>query len=784
VGKAFRPILLIALALCMGPQTRGIVWGDPVNADPAALPALEYPSALLDLHDADGSCWTGMDAAGAFPARVVPEEWLVGPPPSQESALTLPTDHWVELAFSGRLAAGDGNDILLVETGKAGEQALLFVTDGADQEYLLDKVVVENSSRQDLSRLGFDLDGVVLPFVPRAVRVVALDLGGQSPGFDLGNMQARVSHECGPKAGCPNPVSGAAGVSPYTKLTWTPGSAGNEQVIYFGEVASEVGAAAARVRYPLPPGDVNTFEPAALGLGRTYYWRVDEVRDQESGVGDQGSQTDSLPPARGDVWSFTVADHLVIDDFEAYDLQKHFLYETWQTRGWAGVSIEQGIVRSCRQSMSVHYHYDATWFSEIARVFETPQDWAYPQAEVLQILVRGTAGNGVRGGVMYLTLTDGHTEQTVPYAGDLGFLADPRWNAWRIALADFDRIDLAHVASIAIGLRSPTADPLDRGIGTIYIDDITLHPALCLQNRDPAGAEGRPQADLTADCRVDFRDLQRLAQDWLHDRTRIVAVAAPNEPTLWYDFDGDATDLVGTADGHIHGRCNFISGVYGLAIDFTSQGDTVTIPEAASVFSHAREAITIAFWQRGYDSTHLNDTVCCSNYVYGQSNPALAIHLGCWRNPGQYRWDCGFPWSFESRLAGRHRDKTEWAGRWNHWAFTKDIRVGPDGHKGRMEIYLNGELYDRREGTDTPIAGITSFEIGTGWYGRYDGVIDDFRIYDYALSPAEVAHVATRGTGIFPQGPDSVADLNGDGTVNLRDLATLATQWLQSDLWP
>ena len=183
----------------------------------------------------------------------------------------------------------------------------------------------------------------------------------------------------------------------------------------------------------------------------------------------------------------------------------------------------------------------------------------------------------------------------------------------------------------------------------------------------------------------------------------------PKDPVLWYEFDGNADDRMGRAHGQIQGRCNFVQGVYGQAIHFISQGDAVMIPQAASAFAGIREAITIAFWQKGDDSGHLNDTLFCSNYVYGQSNPAIAIHLGCWRNPGQYRWDCGFPWSFENRLAGRHRDKSEWTGRWNHWAFTKDIRVGPDGEKGCMEIYLNGELYDRLTGTDTPITGITSF---------------------------------------------------------------------------
>jgi len=135
-------------------------------------------------------------------------------------------------------------------------------------------------------------------------------------------------------------------------------------------------------------------------------------------------------------------------------------------------------------------------------------------------------------------------------------------------------------------------------------------------------------------------------------------------------------------------------------------------------------------------------------------------------------------------VAGRHRDKSEWAGRWNHWAFTKDIRVGPEGEKGRMEIYLNGELYDSLTGTDTPITGITSFEIGSGWYGYYDGRIDDFQIFDYALAPAEIAYVATDGTGVFRHGSSSPADLDASGLVDLHDFSILATQWLQDGLWP
>lgn len=736
-------ILGMVLVLCAG----------AAGANP---PAFEYPSALLDAYDADGSCWTGMDAVGTFPVRVVPEQWLIGPPPSADSAVTLPTDHWLDVAFSGRLAGGDGNDLFLTETGSAGEQALLFITDGADQEYLLAELTAGTSSQQNLSYFGIDLDSVTLPFVARAVRVVALDQGGQSPGFDLNGVIARVSHEGGTKASYPNPVCGATGVRPDARLTWSPGSGADGHVVYFSVDAASVAGGADGVRYPPQAGEADVFVPPTLPLGRTCYWRVDESGDQ--GVG---------PLTPGDVWSFTVADRVTLEDFEAYDLREHFLYEAWRIRGRADASLEQGIAASCGQSLAFRYQYDAAWPSEIVRTFAQPQNWARMEAQVVQFSLRGTPGNATTG-QMYLTLGDGRTEQQVPYPGDLHVLVDPRWHTCRIALSEFTGIDLTRVTSIALGLRCVTTDPQEHGRGTIYLDDITLRPGSSPGTPDPASGA----ADLSADGAVDYRDLRLLAQNWLDDFACVPALAEPNQPVLWYDFDGSAADQAGTADGEIRGRCSFVPGVYGQAIRFASEGDSVMVPEAAEVFRGIRSAVTVAFWQRGDDSTHVNDTICCSNYVYGQANPSLAIHLGCWRDPGVYRWDCGTPWSFANRLAGRHGSKDEWTGRWNHWAFTKDAR------RGRMEIYRNGVLYDSRTGADATVTGITSFEIGSGWYGRYDGALDDFRIYDYALSATEIAYVATRGTGVLPEPPNSPADLNADGIVDFRDFALLAAQWL------
>ena len=731
--------------------------------------ALEYPSAVLDLYDADQNCWRGMDAEGLWRddgdgpgVPVVPEQWLIGPPPSDLSAVTFPADHWVHLGYSGRIVDNDGNDILIVESGRVGEQALIFLTDGADQEYVAGLAEAMDSSEQALTHIAIDLAGIPIPFEPRGLRVVAVDLGGGSPGFDLASIQACVSHDGSGKACCPNPVSQARDVPSDVVLRWTPCDSASKEVVYFGEVESEVRSGTSDVRYPVESPGANAFAPPALHLGQTYYWRVDEITGGDTGR----AQPD-------DVWSFTVTDRIIVDDFESYDLLDDYLYLSWPVRGWAWTSLAWDIIRSCHQSMLLEYHYDAVYFAETFRRFDPPQDWTRNGAAVLEVMLHGKSGNDIDG-QLYLTLSDGTAEQFVQYQGDMDVLAQERWYAWQIALDDFDDIDLTHVDNMAIGLRPLVPEPSRRSKGTIYIDDICLRPRLCRADR-------RGVADVTADCTVDYRDLEQMSSNWLQGGWLTLPVAVPNDPVLWYRFDGNAKDSAGHADGVVHGRPVYAAGVHGQALHFMNQGDTVTVSDAAAVFAGIRDALSIAFWQYGDDSRHVNDTICCSNFVYGQSNPAIAVNLGLWRNPGQYRWDCGFPWSLENRLAGHHRYKREWAGRWNHWVFTKDIHAG---RNGRMEIYLNGALYANRTGTDSPIENITSFEVGSGWYGHYDGLMDEFQIYDYALSAAEAAYLATNGTGRLDEPLAVPADLDADDRVDLRDFAVLADQWLETSLWP
>jgi hypothetical protein len=237
-------------------------------------------------------------------------------------------------------------------------------------------------------------------------------------------------------------------------------------------------------------------------------------------------------------------------------------------------------------------------------------------------------------------------------------------------------------------------------------------------------------------------------------------------------------DTIGNAHGEIQGFPYYVPGVFGKAIGFDGYQDLINVHPVSQIFSKITKGITIAFWQKGDDSPYKRDTVFCSEYTYNESDPAISINLGCWNGAGIYNWDCGTCLPYDRRLTGKHRYKEEWANRWNHWAFTKDLKTGI------MQVYLNGVPIKSRSNSSNTISLIDSFTIGSGWYGSYDGLMDDLRIYDYALSQPEIAYIATNGTGIFDLTLMTPSDLYPDNKIDFNDLIILANHWLENLLFP
>jgi hypothetical protein len=712
-----------------------------------------YPCYLLEAYNPDDDCWKGMDANGYWPVNVVPVKWLVGPPPSAASGVTVPRDHRIELKFLGRIIDGPGDDILLIELGQVGEQALVFLTDGAGQEYLLGKATALNTGLDVATIIGFDISGISPPFLPCAVRIVALDTGGGSPGFDIANIRVRTRIDHNNTAFNSRPIDGAKNVSTDPILSWSPGHSADKHVVYFGPSLTDVDADATPVRNPAQPQEANSFDPGILELGKTYYWRIDELNN-----------IDHNNVCAGDIWHFTVIDFLTIDDFESYNNNDNILNNTWEETGEAFIYISSDSARKCGQSMAFDYYYYENFLCQAVRKFTTPQDWHSTAGKTLELFFSGNASNDTNV-QMHLILSDGDNDAAFLYE-DMTDIRQNDWHLWRIDLQNQSRLNPSNIQTISIGFSAGATQPTNPGRNVVYFDDIRLYPSRCTE-------QNRPDTDLNSDCVVNFKDLQEIFNNWLDRRYKIYPVSYPNAPLVWYRFDGNTNDSSGNGfHAESNGPATFVPSTYGQAISFNGYNNSLEITDAANLFETIRSKITIAFWQYSADSPHRNDTLCCSDYLYGLNNPAIAINLGCWQQPGRYNWDCGYPWSFDNRLSGEHRSDTEWTRRWNHWAFTKDA------DQGIMQIFLNGKLYNRRTGAHSLISGISSFEIGSGWYGGYDGLIDDFCIFDYVLSQREITYIATNGTGIFNQPLLSPADLYVDEQINFKDFAVFASHWL------
>ncbi|MHC4866874.1 MAG: LamG domain-containing protein, partial [Planctomycetota bacterium] len=116
----------------------------------------------------------------------------------------------------------------------------------------------------------------------------------------------------------PKPSHGKTKVPIDTMLLWKPGELASSHDIYMGTSESDVNDANTSVTLGVFMGnrEPNDYDPGALALAKTYYWRIDEVNDTNGAT------------FKGGVWRFTTAGYVVIDDFEQYD-QDNRIYYTW-----------------------------------------------------------------------------------------------------------------------------------------------------------------------------------------------------------------------------------------------------------------------------------------------------------------------------------------------------------------------------------------------------------------------------------------------------------------------
>jgi hypothetical protein len=354
----------------------------------------------------------------------------------------------------------------------------------------------------------------------------------------------------------PVPAVNATGVVPQTTLSWR---AGRDAVTHRVYLSADVNAVAGGTALVGTVSEAEFDAGALLGLGKTYYWRVNEVNDAED-------------PAvwEGEVWSFTTGETLSVDDMESYndaDGKGTRIYETWadgygvngngsQVGHFDAPFAEGTIIRGGAQSMPFYYDATTEGISEATRTFDPAQDWTLYGVQGLTLWFFGDPTN--TAGQMYVKVNG----SKVAYDGDADSLLRKPWQKWYIPLSSFSGVNLKKVTSMVIGVTG--------GVGVLYIDDIGLSP------------EGR-----------------ELVTPVQPDATNLVAK---------YALNGNVNDATGKLNGTVGGAPTYVTGKVGQAIHLDGARDYVLVVSSLDL-----PVYTAALWFQVEGGTGNRDLISIFN---------------------------------------------------------------------------------------------------------------------------------------------------------------------------
>jgi len=352
-------------------------------------------------------------------------------------------------------------------------------------------------------------------------------------------------------------------------------------------------------------------------------------------------------------------------------------------------------------------------------------------------------------------------------------VAVAEWHQWDIPLSAFadNGVTLTDVNKVRIGF-GDRVTPVAGGSGIVYFDDIRLYRPKCVPWLI------KPPADLSDNCIVDFDDVVILAEDWLRTDRQFDTVQQPdyNKRVGWWKLDNDPYDYSGNwHDGTPEGDYAWVTGRIGTgAIELRGNGSRVLVDDAAKL--SPQDEVSVCAWVY-YSATHSYSARVVAKGADTGGRESYALQVTDDDEASFFVRDVN------TTLYGTESSSELYRNEWSHIAGTYDGNV--------VKCYVNAEL------SNSETAGLISILVDTndlaignrvdGTNRAFIGTIDDVHLYEYALSEAEIVHVATEGEGYLPLTAASNLyneEPESERAVNLRDYAVIANSWLEQILWP
>ena len=521
-----------------------------------------------------------------------------------------------------------------------------------------------------------------------------------------------------------------AGVHPDVILNWRPGREAATHNVYLSTDEQEVNNGTA----PVVTVTETSYDAGTLELGETYHWRVDEVNEAESPI-----------IWEGDIWNFTTAEYLVVDDFESYnsldpgDPESNRIYMMWKDGFGYGSQdnppyyagngtgsiighaeppfVELEIVHGGGQSMP--FSYDNSGSAGMANYSEAEldiselgidPDWTKAGIKTLTLYFYGDPANSA-GEQMYVKING----VEVPYDGDPGNLTHRIWQQWDIDLSSLVGVSLQNVTEIIIGFRD------GGGSGIVLFDDIRLYPAA------------------------------QLPEHKVPDDASLVA---------HWDFEGDFNDATGKGhDGLAYGDPAIVNVPLRGQVLEVDGDDRIGISDAPDLNFGADESLTLTAW------VNFEPADAPEGWKGIVAKGRTELDGGTGYVPELYGFYVSPSNNWHVNAGGIGGDAhAAPGGQWHHLAFVQD------GSAGEGYFYIDGEVVmsggtDSCDTTGRPLfIGAAGTDIDVQVFEPFKGRIDDVRIYSYALSEPEIQYLVAD-----LQAPDDASlvahwDFEGDFT--------------------
>jgi len=501
------------------------------------------------------------------------------------------------------------------------------------------------------------------------------------------------------------PADGSTDLDPRATASWRSGRQADQHEVYVSEDPNMTDATT-----QMKTSNTNSYDLAQfdLTLGKSYYWRVDEVNEVET----PSTWT-------GPILSMGIQDALIVDNFESYsNISPDRPFQTWlDGKGYSvdeyfpvkydgngsGAAIGHDIwtvsspyyqgsimeetltLPDSTLSMPYYYYDNGSGSSHVDRTWTTPQDWSAHGIKTLVIHFMGDAEN--TGGSLYVKING--KKVTYPNDADLKL---PMWFQWNIDLGTLGT-NLSNVTSMSVGI-----DNIASG-GVLYLDDFLLYLDA------PAVVEPTP-----------------LSNEGL--------IAS-------YSMESNVKDGSGNGNnGTLVGNATYAQGLFGMALQLDGLDSCVDLGEKEAF--NPTGSFSVSVWANIQDWTTDWGCVMVSNRGEGTVGWQLR------------RYASTDSFCFTTRGVGVDDLQSQRAAPLEEWVQVVGVY---DQENGTKRIYINGSL-DVEASTSTDpnqtVIGATTHNtyIGAratsandGQETFFTGMLDDVMLYDRALSEGEVRYM-------------------------------------------